>query len=97
MNINRSLIFHRASPKLFNVSKHKQEAVPREEHVQLAHPPQLLHQRPLVIHQLHPLVMIVTNRSICSKQPRRPAELAEELEASVEVAPEEQVVLTLQA
>lgn len=81
---------------MFNESNHKLEAVPREEHVQLAHPPQLLHPRPLVTHQLQPPVRKATNQSICLKQPRRPAELAGQLVAPVEDALEEQVVLTLQ-
>lgn len=82
---------------MFNESKHKQEAVPREEHVQLAHPPQLLHPRPLAIHQRQPPEMKATNRSICLKQLRRPAEVAEELQVPVEDAPEEQVVPILPA
>lgn len=41
--------------------------------------------------------MEATNQSICLRQPRRPAGLAEELEAPVEDALEGQVVLTLQA
>ena len=82
---------------MYNESKHKQEAVLREDHVQLAHPPQLLHPLPVATHQLHPLSMKATNQSIYSRQPRRPAELGEEQEALVERVLEEQVVLTLQA
>ncbi len=80
-----------------NESNHKQEAVLREEHVQLAHPPQLLRPRPLATHQLLPPVMKAINRSTSLKQLRRPVELAEELEAPVEDAREEQAVLTLRA
>ena len=80
---------------MYNESKHKQEAVPREDHAQQAHPPQLLHHPPPVTHQLHLPAMKATNRSIYLKQPRRPGELAEELEALVEGVLEEQVVPTL--
>ena len=76
---------------MFNESKHKQEAVPREVHVLLAHPPHL------VVHQPQPRVTKVTSRSICLKRPHRPAELVEELEERAEDALEEQVVLILQA
>lgn len=81
---------------MFNESNHKLEVVPREEHVLLAHPPQLLHPRPLATHQLQPPATKATNQSICLKQPRRPAELVGELQAPVEDALEEQAVLTLQ-
>ena len=81
---------------MYNESKHKQH-VPREDHVQLAHPPQLPHPPPVATHQLHPLLMKATNQSIYLRQPRRPVELGEEQEALVEGVLEEQVVLTLQA
>ena len=76
---------------MFNESKHKQEAVPREVHVLLAHPPHL------VVHLLQPPVTKASSRSTCLKQPHRPAELVEELEEGVEDVREEQVVLILQA
>lgn len=80
---------------MFNESKHKQEAVLQEDHVQLAHPPQLLHPPPVAPHQLPPRATKVTNRLIYLKQPRRQVELAEELEALAEGVLEE-VALTLQ-
>lgn len=92
-----SLIAHRAFPKMCNESNHKQEPVPQEGHVQLAHPPQLLHPQPLETHQPQPPAMKATKPSTCLKQPPRPAALAEELEAPAEHALEEQVVPTLQA
>ena len=76
---------------MFNESKHKQEAVPREVHVLLAHPPHL------VVHLPQPLVTKASSRSICLKRPHRLAELVEELEERAEDAREEQVVLILQA
>ena len=82
---------------MYNESKHKQEAVPREDHVQLAHPPQLLHPLPVATHQLRPLSMKATSQSIYLRQLRRPAEQGEEQEALVEGVLEEQVVLTLLA
>ena len=82
---------------MFNESKHKQEAVPLEEHPQLPHSPQLLLPRPLAIHQPRPSVMKANNQSIYLKQLRRLAEVAEELQAHVEDAREEQVALTFQA
>lgn len=82
---------------MFNESKHKQEAVLREDHVQLAHLPQLLHPPPVATHQLLPPATKVTNRSIYLKQPRRQVELAEELEALAEGVLEEEVALILQA
>ena len=81
---------------MFNESKHKQEAVLQEDHVQLAHPPQLLHPPPVATHQLPPRATKVTNRLIYLKQPRRQVELAEELEALAEGVVEEEVALTLQ-
>ena len=80
-----------------NGSKHKQEAVPREEHVELVHPPQLLRPQPALIRQLQLRAMRAISRSICLKQPRRPVELAEELEALVDDVLEELAVLMLQA
>ena len=91
------LTVDRVFPIMFNESKHKQEAVPREHHARLAHLPRLLHPQLVATHQLQLPVMKATNRSICLKQPRRPAELAVELEALVEHVLEEQVVLTLPA
>ena len=77
---------------MFNESKHKQEAVPREVHVLLAHPPHLV-----VHHHPQPPVTKASSRSICLKQPHRQAEQVEELEERAEDVREEQVVLILQA
>lgn len=74
---------------MFNESKHKQEVPPREERKQRAQPSQLLRLRPLATRQPQLPAMRVTNRSICLKQLRKPAEVAEELEAPVEDALEE--------
>ena len=82
---------------MFNGSKPKQEAVLREDHVQLAHPLRLPHPQPVATHQLHPLAMKATKRSIYLKQPHRQAVLAEGLEALVEGVLEEWVVPILQA
>ena len=82
---------------MYNESKRKQEAVPREDHVQLAHPPQLPHPPPVATLQLHPVSMKATSQSIYLRQPRRPVEPGEEQEVLVEGVLEEQLVLTLQA
>ena len=91
-----SLIVDRVFPTMFKETKHKQEAVPREDHVHLAHPLQLLPPQPLVTHQLQLPVTRAISRSIFLKQPRRPAEVAGELEVLVGDVPEEQAVPTLQ-
>lgn len=93
----QSLTAHRAFPKTCNESNHKQAAVPQEGHLQLAHPPQLLHPQPLETHQPQPPAMKATKQSTCLKQLPRPAALAEELEAPAEDALEEQAVPTSQA